>query len=64
MMASSNAEKSSQFVPYLFLGGGYQLPIMRQASLEVEILYDIIQDEASLFERGEPVFNAGVIFAF
>ena len=59
-----NAQEASQFVPYLFLGGGYQMPIMRQASLEVEILYDVIQDEASLFERGQPVFNAGLIFAF
>jgi hypothetical protein len=59
-----NAQQSSQFVPYLFFGGGYQLPVMKQASLEVEILYDIIQDEASLFERGQPVFNAGLIFVF
>jgi hypothetical protein len=59
-----NAQEASQFVPYLFVGGGYQLPIARQANLEFEILYDLIQDEASLFEQGQPVFNAGLIFVF
>ena len=59
-----NLNQASQWVPYLFVGGGYQMPLMKQVSLEAEILYDLIQDEASFFEKGEPVFNAGVIFAF
>ena len=53
----------SQFVPYLFVGGGFQRPISGRAILELELLFDVLQDESSLFDAGQPIFNAGIIFA-
>jgi hypothetical protein len=53
----------SQFVPYLFIGGGFQRPIASRAILELELLFDVLQDESSVFDAGQPIFNAGLIFA-
>jgi len=53
----------SQYVPYLFVGAGFQRRIASRAMLELEVLMDVLQDESSLFESGQPLFNAGVIFA-
>jgi hypothetical protein len=55
-------EYNSQLVPYLFVGGGYQRAISSHALLEFEVLFDVLQNENSLFNSGEPVFNMGVIF--
>jgi len=53
----------SQFVPYLFVGGGFQRPITSRAILELELLFDVLQDESSVFDSGQPIFNAGLLFA-
>lgn len=53
----------SQLVPYLFVGGGFQRPITSSAILELELLFDVLQDESSVFDAGQPIFNAGIMFA-
>jgi hypothetical protein len=53
----------SQYVPYLFVGGGFQRPISSRAILELELLFDVLQDESSVFDAGQPIFNAGIMFA-
>ena len=58
-----DTQYDSQFVPYLFVGGGIQRPIASRTILEVELLFDVLQDESSVFDAGQPIFNAGIIFA-
>ncbi|MGE5812239.1 MAG: hypothetical protein ACM339_12100 [Ignavibacteria bacterium] len=49
-------------VPLLLLGAGYNHQISRNASVFVEFMWDVIQDDNSPFPSGEPFisFGAGV----
>jgi hypothetical protein len=58
----NNQDYNPRLVPYLFIGGGYQRAISYHAVLEFEVLFDVLQNEGSLFNSGEPVFNMGIIF--
>ncbi len=58
----NSEDYNPRLVPYLFLGGGFQRPISSRALLEFEVLFDVLQNEGSLFNSGEPVFNMGIIF--
>lgn len=53
----------SQYVPYLFVGGGFQRRVASRAILEMEVLFDVLRDDSSVFDSGQPLFNAGIIFA-
>jgi len=52
------------WVPYLLLGGGYSQNIGPNVWLFAEVLFDVINDENSPYESGEPFisFGAGVGF--
>lgn len=58
------AKYSSKSVPYLFLGGGYRPRIASGVAFQIEILYDVIQDDFSQYNDNEPIISAGVIFGF
>jgi len=51
-------------VPYLLLGGGFIQPISPAASAYVEILFDVLQDENSPYDSGEPFISFGVGVGF
>jgi hypothetical protein len=51
-------------VPFILVGGGLMKPISRRASLMVEVLYDVLQDDNSPYDSGEPWVSFGVGVGF
>jgi hypothetical protein len=47
-------------VPYLFLGGGYRQRVSGTAYLELEVMFDVLQDSGSQYDSWEPIFAVGV----
>lgn len=52
------------WVPYLLLGGGYSQNIGPNVWLFAEVLFDVINDEDSPYESGEPFISFGVGVGF
>ena len=52
------------WVPFLFMGGGYIQPLGDRTWLTVEILFDVLQDSKSPYENWEPLFSIGVGIGF
>ena len=50
--------------PFLMLGGGFVQRTGRRTSLFFEILYDVLQDEASPYSNGGPFISVGVAVGF
>jgi len=46
--------------PFLLLGGGFVQRTGRRTSLFFEVLYDVLQDEASPYSNGGPFLSIGV----
>ena len=53
-----------EWVPFLYVGGGYSQPIGRHVWLTAQVLFDILQDERSPYRRWDPVFSVGVAAGF
>lgn len=53
-----------EWVPFLFVGGGYAQPLAKDTQLMVEVLFDVLQDPDSPYESGEPVVNVGIVVGF
>jgi len=53
-----------EWVPFLYLGGGYSQPIGRHVWLTAQVLFDVLQDERSPYNRWDPVFSVGVAAGF
>ncbi len=52
------------WVPFLLLGGGYVQPISKKASLFVEVLFDVLQDDGSPYAEWDPWISIGVAAGF
>ncbi len=50
--------------PFLLLGGGFVQRTGRRTSLFFELLYDVLQDEASPYESGGPFLSIGIAVGF
>lgn len=48
------------WVPFLLVGGGYIQPLSERTWLNVQILFDIVQDEKSPYDDWQPFFSIGV----
>ena len=46
--------------PFLLLGAGYLHKVGKNVALNLEVLFDVIQDDASPYEKGEPFISIGV----
>lgn len=57
-------ESKRQWISFLYLGGGYSLPITKNASLNAEVLWDILQDDDSPYKTVEPFYNIGIAVGF
>ena len=56
-----NGEKAGRnMVPFIWLGGGYRQYISKKSFISARILFDVLQDENSPYESGEPVISIGV----
>lgn len=60
----SLGEHDRYWVSFLYLGGGISLPITRTASLNAEVLWDLIQDQRSPYKSLQPFFNVGIGIGF
>ena len=49
-----------EWVPFLFAGGGFIQPLGERSWLNVQILFDVMQDEKSPYDDWEPFFSIGV----
>jgi hypothetical protein len=51
-------------VPFLLLGGGYSQPVGKAAWVYVEVLFDVLNDSNSPYDRWEPFIGVGVGVGF
>ncbi|MBW2660360.1 MAG: hypothetical protein JRC87_12365 [Deltaproteobacteria bacterium] len=49
-----------EWVPFLLMGGGFIQPLSERTWLNIEILFDVLQDEKSPYEDWEPFFSIGI----
>ncbi|MCK3684400.1 hypothetical protein [Maribellus sp. YY47] len=52
------------WVPFLFVGGGFSQPISKNTWINAQLLFDVIQDENSPFEDWEPFYTIGIGVGF
>lgn len=52
------------WVPFLLLGGGFVQRLSPRTSAYVEVLFDVLQDDASPYNDWDPVVNVGVGVGF
>jgi len=57
-------ESDREWIPYLFLGGGYSLPLGRRTALNIQILFDVLQDDRSPYASWEPFYSVGISVGF
>jgi hypothetical protein len=57
-------ETEREWVPYLFLGGGFSQQLGPNTWAFVEVLFDVLQDENSPYEEWEPFISFGVGVGF
>ena len=55
-----NGGSEREWVPFLFMGGGFIQPLSERTWLNIEILFDVLQDEKSPYEDWEPFFSIGI----
>jgi hypothetical protein len=60
----SEVEADRFWVPFLYLGGGLIQPMGRNASVFVEVLFDVLQDDKSPYEDWAPFISVGVGVGF
>jgi hypothetical protein len=48
------------WVPFVLLGGGYIQPLSERTWLNIQILFDVMQDNKSPYDDWEPFFSIGV----
>lgn len=57
-------ESNREWVPFLFLGGGYRQAISARASAYVEVVFDVLESSKSPYDNWEPMISAGVGVGF
>ena len=60
----SSYESERQWVPFIFLGGGYVQRVGKNTFLYAEILFDVLQDDNSPYEDWDPFISIGVSVGF
>jgi hypothetical protein len=63
-ITSQGYETERVWVPYLLLGGGYSQNIGSNVWIFTEVLFDVINDENSPYESGDPFVSFGVGVGF
>ena len=59
-----SGESGREWIPYLFLGGGYSQPLGGRTSLNAQILFDVLQDDRSPYKNWEPFYSVGISVGF
>jgi hypothetical protein len=55
----TNGSNAREWVPFLWLGGGYSQPISRNTWFNVQVLFDVLNNENSPYTEWEPYFSVG-----
>ena len=61
---SFNGEKIREWVPFLYLGGGYSQSLGGSSWLNMQVLFDVLQDSRSPYRQWEPIISVGVGVGF
>jgi len=57
-------ESEREWVPFLLAGGGYSQNLGGRTWLNVQVLFDVLQDEKSPYKNWEPFYSVGVGVGF
>ena len=60
----TDGSSSRIWVPYLFLGAGFNQPLGGRASLNAQVLFDVLQNENSQYHSWYPFYSVGVSVGF
>ena len=60
----TNGTSNREWVPFLWLGGGYSQPITRNTWFNAQVLFDVLQNENSPYNNWDPFFSVGVGVGF
>jgi hypothetical protein len=61
---NSDGTSNREWVPFFYVGGGYSQPLGRHVWLTAQVLFDVLQDERSPYNRWDPIFSVGVAAGF
>jgi len=53
-----------KWVPFLLVGGGYSNRIGRNSVIFLQVLFDVLQNDHSPYENGQPIYSMGVGVGF
>jgi len=53
-------ESDRQWVPFLFLGAGYNLKVGKRSSVIAQVMWDVLQNENTPYGRYEPFYSVGI----
>jgi len=57
-------DSNREWVPFLLIGGGYNMRIGKRTSLNAQILFDVLQNDKSPYSRWEPFYSVGIGVGF
>jgi len=60
----NDRETEREWVPFIYLGGGFIQPLSAKTSFIVEVLVDVLQDDNSPYEAWDPWISVGVGVGF
>ena len=61
---NSMGQSEREWVPFLFVGGGFSQPVAGNVWLNAQVLFDVIQDGSSPYDDWEPFYSIGVGIGF
>jgi hypothetical protein len=61
---SADGTSNREWIPFLFAGAGYSKSVGGKAWVNVQVLFDLLQDENSPYKNWEPFFSVGVGVGF
>jgi hypothetical protein len=61
---TSTTTSEREWVPFLLLGGGFSQPMGANAWTYFEVLFDVLNDDKSPYDSGEPFISIGVGVGF
>ena len=61
---NSLGESSRKWVPFLLLGAGFSQSLGGNVYLNIQVLFDVLQNENSPYNRWDPFFSAGIGVGF
>jgi len=61
---SEFGDSDREWIPFLFVGGGFSQRIGKRASLNAQIVFDVLQDDNSPYGTVEPFYSVGIGVGF